>query len=436
MRLRLRLSALLLAVLICFSGCAVSSKSEASASAVTEPVYSWGNVSGKTITVWGDKDDLKRSYIVRAFERYEEMTGNVIEAVPLSKKDKDEMLPQVFASETAQKPDLLLSHGGTNIERLKPDENFYDFTNAPWVDDLTDIAINQTIFNGRVVGLPHGEASVSGMLYNKEIFKKYNLQIPKTQDEFLEVCEVLLKNGITPVYLPYAEITMLLYQFPMDSIFKDREVLSKLNNGELSYSQIPEMKKVVQWYKTMSDKGYFGKDYINNNWDGMDNAMKSDKYAMMLCWDTWIYTSFTGDPAKLGLMPAFIGTPYEGCFEGANIVMFLANRKSPQLDASLDLISFLADPYNYNYAFEGIYTAPAFKRQTGSYATPEYMEADSLIDSLFYDSTASLRVRGFSQIDATYIQDFMQGKTSLEQCLRLMDEARIKRAGKTSSDVN
>ena len=391
------------------------------------PLYEWGKITGRTITVWGDRDDLSRPYMTRAFEDYEQQTGNKITTVPLTKSDLNEKVPLTFSSDAGERPDMLLSYGGTNVEILNPDENFYDFTNAPWIDDLSDTALTQAVFNGKVIGLPHGEASVSGTLYNKDVFKKYSLEIPKTQDEFLSVCDTLLKNGVTPVYLPYKEITMLLYQFPMDSILKDQSIVDGLNDGTLSYSDIPEMRKIVQWYKTMADCGYFGENYLHNDWNGMDSAMQSGNYGMMLCWDTWLYTDYTGDPAKIGIMPAFMGVPEDGSFEGANIILCLANKKSDQLDVTLDLINFMADPCNYNKHYKGVYTAPVFNDQSGSITTPQYMEAETLINKLFYHSTAWSRVRGFSQIDASFIQQYMQNEISLDACLEAMNDTRVKR---------
>ena len=102
------------------------------------------------------------------------------------------------------------------------------------MDDLTDTSINQTVYNGKIIGLPHWEASVSGTLYNKEIFEKYNLEIPGTQEAFLQVCETLMQNGITPLYMPGKEISMLLYQFPMDCLVEDTDILNGLNDGTLA----------------------------------------------------------------------------------------------------------------------------------------------------------------------------------------------------------
>lgn len=394
------------------------------------PQYDWGQSTGETLTVWGNYPDLERAYITRAFKRYEELTGNKLEVEQMPKEQFQAKMMAAFNG-VEEKPDIIFSYGGTNISDYQPDKNFYDFSDAPWIEDLTNMSINQTVYNGKVIGLPHWEASVSGTLYNKEIFEKYHIEIPKNQEEFLDVCQRLSDQGIIPVYLPGDEYTMLLYQFPLDSLVEDERILRGLNDGSLGYQDIPEMKRIVSWYKDMAEKGYFGDDYKNNNWAGMNEAMNSGEYAMMLCWDTWLYTDFTGDPHKFGLMPAFMGVPEAGTFEGPNLGLFIVNRHSDKLESALDFITFLADPYNYNVAFEGFYTAPVFKNQVASISTPQYLEAERLIEKNFRDSIAWLRIEGFSQMDAQCILDFMDsdGMTAKE-CLQRMDELRDKRLGR------
>ena len=403
---------------------------DGSDTADVSPKYDWDHSYGEPLVIWGIDPDLERSYMTKAFARYEYLTGNRLELVQVSQEEFDEMMLSAFQGDGPQ-PDVVLSYGGTNIEPYDPDENFYDFIDAAWVDDLTDTSINQTIYNGRIIGLPHWEASVSGTIYNKEIFEKYGLDIPQTQEEFLDLCQILLDHGVTPLYMPGAAISMLLYQFPMDAVLEDGQVLAGLNDGSLAYADIPQMQQIVQWYKTMAQAGYMGDTWQTNDWGGMSAAMDSGDYAMMLCWDTWLYTDYDGDADRFGLMPAFMGVPENGTFEGPNLGLLMVNRHSERLESALNFITFLADPYNYNVAFEGIYTAPVFKNQIKSISTPQYLEAERLIEHHFRDSTAWLRVRGFSQMDATAILEYMSpecDETALE-CLEHMDALRNKRLG-------
>lgn len=427
-KLKTAFLSILLAVAACFlAACGPSASPDNAEQAVlSDPLYDWGHISGVTITVWGDNVSVQREYYKKAFERYEKMTGNTIEVMGFSIEELEQLRAEIEAG-TMERPDILISQGGTNLDPFDPRENFYDFTDAPWVDDLTNIAINQAIYDGMVIGLPHAEASISGTLYNKEIFQKCGLDIPKNQREFLETCEVLLQNGYTPMYFPYADL-FFFYQFPMDSIVSNEDTLNALNDFTLSYADIPEMEQIVTWYKDMADKGYFGESYMESKAAGRTEAMKSGEYAMMLGWDVWLYTDLKQNADKFGLMPAFVGTPENGSFEGPNLALLTVNKNSPRLEAALDLITFMADPYNYNVAFDGIYTAPVFKHQIKSISTPQYVEAEQLIDKLYYDAVARLRIRGFSLSDAVYIQKHMQDPSySAKQCLEDMDAARKSR---------
>lgn len=78
----------------------------------------------------------------------------------------------------------------------------YDLTDEAEARGITDrfqdgmLDVNKV--DGKLYGFP-SEVMMPCYYYNKDIFKKYNLEIPKTWDEFLNVCNVLSQNGVTPI---------------------------------------------------------------------------------------------------------------------------------------------------------------------------------------------------------------------------------------------
>ena len=53
-------------------------------------------------------------------------------------------------------------------------------------------------YNGSTYALP-GISWFEGIYYNKEIFEENNVELPKTFDEFLDVCTTFQNAGVTPL---------------------------------------------------------------------------------------------------------------------------------------------------------------------------------------------------------------------------------------------
>jgi ABC-type glycerol-3-phosphate transport system substrate-binding protein len=387
---------------------------------------------GVTLSLYGNADDTAKPYMKRIFSAWEAKTGNKIDIQGLDGSNAEAMALTKFT--TGDIPDLFMHFGNYNLLNYKCADNFYDFSGASWVSDIVDAVLPQTKVDGKVYGLPFWEASVSGLYYNKVIFEKLGITLPKTQKEFEAVCDKLLAAGVQPIYLPTVDSWSILYQYALDPVFDSPEgeiLLAKLNNNEIKYADIPQVRSMLDWYKRAATKGYFGKTFMSDTWNDIMEVIGEGEAAMMYCWDTWFDTdydseSYTYSKNDIGLMPAFLGTNEEGTFEGPNVSLMMVHKNSPRLQAALDMIDFMSKPENYNMAFDGIATNPVFKGQTTNVASPQYQEVKDWVDRVGHASVAQPKIIGYSQVEGgKIIQDMMGGNISIDECIRLLDEDRI-----------
>ena len=205
----------------------------------------------------------------------------------------------------------------------------------------------------------------------------------------------------------------MFYQFGMDPIFADEELLEKLNTNQITYAEIPEMKSMLEWFKNSADKGYFGKTYMTDTWDYYGEVLGTGEAAMAFLWDTWLYQNYDSEAydytaEDFGLMPIFMGTAEKGTFEGPNIIMFTVPKEAKHLEEAQELIEFMGNPDNYNAAFEGVTTMPVFKSMTTMETTPQYEESKALIDEVGNSSIAVTEILGYSNTEgAKCIQELL-----------------------------
>ena len=87
-----------------------------------------------------------------------------------------------------------------------------DFTQRGIFADLSGLPVATTIdpniqqlvndwgqYNGQTSALPFS-LTAAGVIYNKDIFAKYGVEVPTTWDQFVQACETFKANGVTPIY--------------------------------------------------------------------------------------------------------------------------------------------------------------------------------------------------------------------------------------------
>lgn len=123
--------------------------------------------------------------------------------------------------------------------------------------------------------------------YNKKIFKKLNLSIPKSWNEFIQTCIIIQKNDITPIAL--GSHNKWPAQFWFDYILlrtAGKKYRDKVMNGEIPYSDSLVVNSFKIW-KDLIDKNFFNNQSELLEWFDAAKMVHNEKAAMTLM-GTWI----------------------------------------------------------------------------------------------------------------------------------------------------
>jgi ABC-type glycerol-3-phosphate transport system substrate-binding protein len=151
-------------------------------------------------------------------------------------------------------------------------------------------------------------------LVNKNMFKKFNLQYPKTYDDLLAVSKVFAGNGIIPLavgskggnpsHFFHAE---LAYQF------MSLEEADKFKTGEYKFNS-PVPLQAAERVLELAKARVFPKDTIGSGDFGPAVALYNDEKAAMILAQTWSSSRFTQeaiDRSDFIVMPKITGAKYD-----------------------------------------------------------------------------------------------------------------------------
>jgi raffinose/stachyose/melibiose transport system substrate-binding protein len=106
---------------------------------------------------------------------------------------------------TGDMTDLVFYNSGSLVQALNPEEYFVDLKNESFMKDVLEPFKKSVSVNGKVYGVPGGNALAGGWLYNKKVYKELGLSIPKTWNELMVNSEKIQAAGKTAVIGTFKE---------------------------------------------------------------------------------------------------------------------------------------------------------------------------------------------------------------------------------------
>lgn len=338
-------------------------------------------------------------------------------------------------------PDIFYCNGAIGMNEYLPEKYFADLSNESWVSGMVDWAKQAASYKGKTVGLDMWSVDGWGMLYNDKIFEKYNLQVPKTFEEFLTVCETLKTNGIIPVYESGKDTWHQCIWLLSIGDYVNKKypgLYDKLNTKEGKFSDIPEALLLTEQLKQIVDKGYFGKNFMSQTWDARMDAMVSGKFGMILTYTAQTaeimdkYPNSGADSWRMFPVPLAGNNSFSTSGGGEIMVI---NKNSKYIEEAKKYFNFLTKPENLQTYYDNkkkLVTA-AF----GSVKMHEPISWTSMIENSSggsgIDFAAATPFFNADNIGKAY-QDLYIGSKTPQQVLERVDLDRDKMFKATSSN--
>lgn len=278
------------------------------------------------------------------------------------------------------------------------------------------------------------ELNITPVYYNKEIFKKHNLEVPKTYDEFLKVVETLVDKGVTPITLGNKDrwTGSMWYMYLADRI-GGPEALNNAINRTGSFED-PALVKAAEEIEKLVKMDAFVKGFNGLSNDEAKGYFMNEQAAMYLM-ATWELPNYTTSPDvdqkfkdKVGYFkfPTYEGGKgnIDSYVGGPGVGLFVAEQSKVK-DEAKQFVSYLVEEWGKRSVVDaGVIPATVVDTSNGDL---DQMYIDILKDlgnatnlTLYADVQMSA---GVADVHLNQIQALFGGQSSPKEFTKTQEEA-------------
>lgn len=257
------------------------------------------------LTCWDENSD-NTQVLVQTTNRYNETNPETpiqlqIEVVAqdsmnqqLSVLSASNALPDVFVTGTQEYIDTYVGQGWLkSIDEVMSEFSVSNALTAEKRQALLDLTKQDALY------VMPCDQSIEGIWYNTEIFDQYNLKVPTTMDEFMDVCATLQSNGVQPMVCPGKEkwpITRLIGAYA--TMAGGVDAIVDANSGALSWGSDPFL-QAYSWLAEMGELGYFGQGVTTVDTNTANSLFLSGRAAMYYN-GSWFTSNLNSEENQIG----------------------------------------------------------------------------------------------------------------------------------------
>lgn len=408
------------------------------ASAMTVHAETVHAAEGTTISVMASQDWVYDAEMELG-KQFEEETGIKVDYQIVPADQYYNMLMTKLNS--GEGPDIFGGQSGSFdiVSQYNVEENAVDLSDQPWVETYDEFAKAQTSVGDKVYGMTYYDVSTDYyVIYNKKIFEENNISVPTTYAEFEEACQTLLDNDIVPIYEPCADgwhQTMWFTEIGGKYEELVPGIVDDLNNNKIKFADVPELKEALDQLNDMAQKGYFGDNYLSDEYTDLLMNLGSGEYAMAL-----------EKPGQISAIAEASGGTYTEEDFGMFVIPLMDNDVYPQhpcgpsrfiysgsehIEEAKQYLEYISSADSVQYMIDNcdkIENLPFDVGQTPSYSeeTQTFLDSAEKEGTVFQDSIKYLNPQ-WTELTQDIVSMFIGDMTS-EDVLNAIDERRATQA--------
>ena len=231
-----------------------------------------------------------------------------------------------------------------DLEQLAKDNDYEKTANAGLIQACRDVA------GGTLKSIPY-QPNVFAFFYNQDLFDQAGIkEVPKTWDEFLDVCQKLKDAGITPLTIDDAYATCVI-GYHLGRYVGEEGVKKIVTEGLWDDPAVLQMAKDIE---ELASKGYFSENVGKNVWPNGQNVELAGGTVAMYLNGSWLpneVKATAGPDFKWGCFAYPELGECETNIEGAKATgtesnnfgaqVFAINKDSQKSKEAFDLITYI-----------------------------------------------------------------------------------------------
>jgi raffinose/stachyose/melibiose transport system substrate-binding protein len=251
---------------------------------------------------------------------------------------------------TGDMTDIFWYNSGSLFQALKPEQNLTPVGDLPNVGDIDGAFKTTVTAGGQLYGVPAGGATGGGILYNKAIYAKLGLQVPKTWAEFMANNAKIKADGVAPVIQSYQDTwtsqLFVLADFHNVSAAQ-ADWAQQYTANQAKYATTPAALRGFQKLQEVHDAGYLNKDFASLKFEAALKALADGKGAHYPMLTFAVGTIASQSPDKLADIGFFAQPGDDAASYGLTVwepagIYIPKTTTGAKLDAAKKFLSFVA----------------------------------------------------------------------------------------------